>query len=92
MKSDHIACVATSTEVFATRDRKRMARVDVHLRIDMPIMVQPAYDSLLQMIHRGLGRLIATHILEQSQMRDRLMAKTKQSRHNKKSNNGKATK
>src|SRR5260370_41551132 len=79
-------------EGAATRERKRLTRVEVHLHIDTPILVQPTSDSLLQIISRGLGRLIATHILGQSNMRDRLMAKTKQSRHNKNSNNGKAIK
>jgi hypothetical protein len=71
---------------------KRLTRVEVHLRIDRPILVQPTSDSLLQIISRGLGRLIAIHILEQANMRDRLMAKTKQSRHNKNTSNRKAIK
>jgi hypothetical protein len=81
------ALVGASTKVAAPRKRKRLTRVEVHLHIDTPILVQPTSDSLLQLISRGLGRLIATHILGQSNMRDRLMAKTKQSRRNKNSNN-----
>jgi hypothetical protein len=71
---------------------KRLTRVEVHLHIDTPILVQPTSDSLLQIISRGLGRLIAAHILGQSHMRDRLMTKTKQSKNTKNFNNGKVTK
>jgi hypothetical protein len=67
----------------ATRERNRRTRVEVHLHIDSPILVQPTADSMLQIISRGLGRLIATHMLGQSNMRDRLMAKPKQAMHNK---------
>jgi hypothetical protein len=84
--------VGASTKGVPTCERKRLTRVEVHLHIATPILVQPTSDSLLQIISRGLGRLIATHILGQSNMRDRLMAKTKQSRHNKNSNDEKAIK
>jgi hypothetical protein len=75
MNLNHGAFVGASTEGVATRERKRLNRVEVHLRIDTPILVQPTSASLLQIISRGLGRLIAAHIQEQSHMRDRLMAK-----------------
>jgi hypothetical protein len=81
-----------NTEGLATRERKRPTRIEVHLHINMPILVQPTSDSLLQIISRGLGRLIATHILGQSHMRDRLTAKTKQSKNTKNFNSGKVTK
>ena len=71
---------------------KRLTRVEVHLHIDTPILIHPISESLLQMISRGLGRLIAAHILGQSHMRDRLMVKTKQSKNTKNFHNGKATK
>jgi hypothetical protein len=92
MNLNHRALVGASTEEVATRERKRLTRVEVHLHIDTPILVQPTSDSLLQIISRGLGRLIAAHILGQSHMRDRLMAKTKQSKNTKNFNNGKVTK
>jgi hypothetical protein len=92
MNPNHGALDGASTEGVAARERKRLTRVEVHLYIDTPILAQPTSDSLLQIISRGLGRLIATHILAQSNMRDRLMAKTKQSRNNKNSNNRKAIK
>jgi len=38
---------------------KRLTPVEVHLHIDTPILVEPTSDSLLQIISRGLGRLIA---------------------------------
>jgi hypothetical protein len=71
---------------------KRLTRVEVHLHIDRPILIHPISESLLQMISRGLGRLIAAHILGQSHMRDRLMVKTKQSKNTKNFHNGKVTK
>jgi hypothetical protein len=83
MNRNHSALVGASTQGIATRDSKRPVRVEVHLHIDTPILVQPISESMLQIISRGLGRLIATHILGQSNMRDRLMAKTEQPRHNK---------
>jgi hypothetical protein len=92
MNLNHGALVGASTKGVATRERKRMTRVEVHLHIDTQILVQPTSDSLLQIISRGLGRLIAAHVLGQPNMRDRLMAKTKQSTHNKNSNNGKTIK
>jgi hypothetical protein len=86
MKLNHGAHMGASTKVSATRERKRLTRVEVYMHIDTPILLQPTSGSLLQIISRGLGRLIATHILGQPNVRERLMTKTKQAIHNKKFN------
>jgi hypothetical protein len=92
MNFDHGARAGANIRGVATHKRKSLTRVEVRFHIDMPILLQPTSDSLLQIISGGLGRLIATHILGQPNVRDRLLAKTKQTRQNSNPNNGKASK
>jgi hypothetical protein len=92
MKREYEALKDTKTEAVADRAVRRPIRVELHLDVRTPILVQPSTESLSRMISRGLGRLIATHILSQTQLRDRLMVKTNEARRNKNSTNGKAIK
>jgi hypothetical protein len=92
MKLNRGALAGANTRGVTTRERKRLTRVEVHLHIDTPILLQPTSDSLLQIISRGLGRLIASHILGQPKVRDRLMTKSKQAKHDNSINTRKAIK